>query len=252
MNYKKHYDRLIDNANLREPPAIFENHHIFPKCVGGLDVLNNLVKLTPEEHLVAHLLLARIYPNEEKLLYAAHLMSCRVKSNKHYGWVRREFATKISNSIKTAWAKKYGFCGYSEQISTIWDRYIDGESTESIAKSYGMSQSNVRGSINTYAIEFDLLNVLNDVRYQKRSVIAKHTKQHITKDQEEYRIQRTKSADYIARNLKMSSDRKGSGNPMFGRKIITKKVNCPHCGKTGAVSQMKRWHLDNCKLKEIL
>jgi hypothetical protein len=252
MNYKKHYDRLVHNANHRERPVIFENHHILPKCVGGSDNTNNLVKLTPEEHLVAHLLLVRIYPDEEKLLYAAHLMSCRVKSNKHYGWVRRQFATKISNSIKTAWAKKYGFCGYAEQISTIWDRYVEGESTESIAKRYGMSQSNVRGSIRAYATEFDLLSVLEDLRFQKRSRLSKHIRQHITVEQEAYRIQKTKSADYSARNRKMSLDRKGSGNPMFGRKIITTKVNCQYCGKTGAVSQMKRWHFDNCKLKEIL
>lgn len=26
------------------------------------------------------------------------------------------------------------------------------------------------------------------------------------------------------------------------------KVSCPHCGKTGQLTNMKRWHFDNCKL----
>jgi hypothetical protein len=28
------------------------------------------------------------------------------------------------------------------------------------------------------------------------------------------------------------------------------QVQCPHCGKIGGISNMKRWHFDNCKYKE--
>lgn len=28
------------------------------------------------------------------------------------------------------------------------------------------------------------------------------------------------------------------------------RIECPHCGKDGIVSNMKRWHFDNCKMKE--
>jgi hypothetical protein len=28
------------------------------------------------------------------------------------------------------------------------------------------------------------------------------------------------------------------------------QVQCPHCGKIGGISAMKRWHFDNCKYKE--
>ncbi len=27
---------------------------------------------------------------------------------------------------------------------------------------------------------------------------------------------------------------------------------CPHCGKVGGVSNMKIWHFENCKNKEVL
>lgn len=28
------------------------------------------------------------------------------------------------------------------------------------------------------------------------------------------------------------------------------QVSCPHCNKQGGINAMKRWHMDNCKLKE--
>ena len=35
-------------------------------------------------------------------------------------------------------------------------------------------------------------------------------------------------------------------HPWTGKKFPT--IECPHCGKIGAVHLMKRWHYDNCKL----
>jgi hypothetical protein len=61
--------------------------------MGGLNSNDNLVALTPEEHLVAHLLLAKIFPENGKLLYAANMMGNRC--NKRYGWLRRKVAGQI-------------------------------------------------------------------------------------------------------------------------------------------------------------
>lgn len=59
-------------------------------------------------------------------------------------------------------------------------------------------------------------------------------------------------------NQKLSVSISGHKNPMYGkthsaeaRKIISEankqKVVCPHCGKIGGISIMKRWHFANCK-----
>ena len=58
---------------------------------------------------------------------------------------------------------------------------------------------------------------------------------------------------------KMSLKRKGQtlskehklkiGLAQKGRKQPV--ITCPFCGKEGGVSNMKRWHFDNCKLKEV-
>jgi hypothetical protein len=49
----------------------FEFHHVIPRCMDGMDDPTNLVELLPEEHRIAHLLLAKIYPHNSDLRYAA-------------------------------------------------------------------------------------------------------------------------------------------------------------------------------------
>lgn len=93
-----HYERLIDRAKNRQRTGYMERHHIVPRCLGGSDSPDNLVFLTPEEHYTAHLMLIRIFPEEEALVSAV-LMMCvssptTPRSNKIYGWVRRRFAEK--------------------------------------------------------------------------------------------------------------------------------------------------------------
>jgi len=41
----------------------------------------------------------------------------------------------------------------------------------------------------------------------------------------------------------------GKESPLKGTKRIARKVICPHCGAEGGVSNMKRYHFDNCKFK---
>jgi hypothetical protein len=97
MNYQRIYDRLIDRAVGRTIDTYYEVHHIIPRCLGGNDTADNLVKLTPEEHYVAHQLLAKIYSTDQRLLYAAVMMCVNRPSNKLYGWLRRKLAS--CNSI---------------------------------------------------------------------------------------------------------------------------------------------------------
>jgi hypothetical protein len=63
MNYKRIYadfirDRWEKQGKLR---GYSERHHIVPRAMGGSDEVGNLVRLTPEDHFFAHLLLAKAY-----------------------------------------------------------------------------------------------------------------------------------------------------------------------------------------------
>ena len=113
MNYVKIYNNLIDRASTRVlPDNEVEHHHIIPRCMGGTDDVANIADLTPEEHYVAHQLLVKIYPSNNKLVYAAFMMSVAnatmKRNNKLYGWIKRkrfsepmpqETRDKISSSL---------------------------------------------------------------------------------------------------------------------------------------------------------
>lgn len=92
--YKPHYEKLINRAKTRVIEGYVEKHHIVPKCLGGSNDKSNLVKLTAEEHYVAHQLLVKMLPENKKLIHAAILMtskSCDLKrsKNKSYGWLKK-------------------------------------------------------------------------------------------------------------------------------------------------------------------
>lgn len=80
-----------------------EIHHILPRCMGGVDDKTNLVKLTPEEHYLAHLLLVKIYPDSRELIYAAKMMTVsslsQRRSNKLYGWLKRRYVEICRNRV---------------------------------------------------------------------------------------------------------------------------------------------------------
>jgi len=100
MNYKKIYNNLVSRKIDRV--GYVEKHHILPRCLDGTDDKENLIDLYPEEHYLAHLLLCKIYPGNQKLLYSAmnmttgSMINSGKRNNKVYGWLRRQYAESMS------------------------------------------------------------------------------------------------------------------------------------------------------------
>jgi hypothetical protein len=85
MNYQRIYDQLIERAVQRcNMDGYTEKHHIIPKCMGGNNDPENLVRLTAREHFIAHWLLWRIHPTNHKLIRAFNGMCIRDRNNKRY------------------------------------------------------------------------------------------------------------------------------------------------------------------------
>ena len=164
MNYKLHYDKLIERGKRTLIHGYRESHHIIPKCMGGTEEEDNLVWLTAEEHFTAHLLLVKIYPKEKGLIFAANIMTWdrygKRTNNKMYGWLRKQHSKTISE-LKTG--------------------------KPQTGKNAKGNPSPLIGSI-------------------ARGKNAKGTPKDI--------------------------------------------VKCPYCTKEGGHNAMKRWHFNNCKLKE--
>lgn len=66
MNYVKRYNLLIERAQERIcPDGYYEVHHIIPTSLGGSSHQHNLVKLTLKEHRHAHMLLYKIFGEDQ-------------------------------------------------------------------------------------------------------------------------------------------------------------------------------------------
>lgn len=106
--YTNWYNKIIYSAQSREYNGYTEKHHIIPKSLGGSDDKNNLVKLTPKEHYICHLLLTKMTLglNKRKMTFALHSMlrssnlhqRYRLTSKK-YEHIRKIFAIGMSEHM---------------------------------------------------------------------------------------------------------------------------------------------------------
>lgn len=125
MNYQNIYNQIIHRAKNRKLNGYKEKHHIVPKSIGGLDIIENIVELTAKEHFLCHMLLCEIYPKNNKLRHALFLMAIGKRSkNKQYAINSRTyerlkkehstFLTGKSQSYETK-AKK------SKAMKKVWE-----------------------------------------------------------------------------------------------------------------------------------
>jgi hypothetical protein len=106
MDYRKHYNILMERSPKIRPKGVYlERHRIIPGCMGGKYTKDNIRFLTPEEHYMAHQLLVKIYPDNRKLVFAVqsmtvdNVLSDRSK-NKFYGWLRKKHSKAMSKQMK--------------------------------------------------------------------------------------------------------------------------------------------------------
>jgi len=76
------------------------------------------------------------------------------------------------------------------------------------------------------------------------------------------KINRTSDVDFPINHTPWNAGLPTQDQVWFGKKHTEKskqkmrkpkeKVTCPHCGMVGGISQMKRWHYNNCKSKAAI
>lgn len=114
MDYNKHYNLLVEKAKNREliKEEGYEIHHIIPKCFGGSDEPDNLIKLTYREHFIAHILLYKMQTEKRKIfqmLKAIMIMGGRMHSNSHsFSRAKIDFGIRQSEMISGENHPMYG------------------------------------------------------------------------------------------------------------------------------------------------
>ena len=105
MNYDRIYRELIADRRANPPSEneYAEVHHILPRCMGGGDEVENLIRLIPEDHFFAHLLLAKIHDTASMwgAVMVMHTRKSRSelllrKTRVAYGFARRRYGKLCS------------------------------------------------------------------------------------------------------------------------------------------------------------
>lgn len=103
VQYLKIYEYLIKKAlyyeifNGYSKEEYLETHHILPKCMGGTNNSSNLVKVSARTHIILHMLLEKMYP-ENKYLSKAVFM-CMFSGKGNGKTKRREACDTISTKL---------------------------------------------------------------------------------------------------------------------------------------------------------
>jgi hypothetical protein len=185
MKYYKIYLQLVEKAQKRANLlGYYEKHHIIPKCLGGNNSKENLVKLTAKEHYVAHHLLLKIYPNNNSLYHAFWMMSNRFKiSSRDYEIARKIISNNMRKNVGTKEAIRK--MRLSKKGNKSW-----------------LGKTHTKESRNKQSISAKNRNISPEMEQQRRDKISKsHKGKIITKEH--------------AKNI--SKSKLGSKNPMYGK-----------------------------------
>lgn len=256
MNYKKHYDLLIERSKNRVLEGYVEKHHIVPRCLGGTDDKENLAMLTPEEHFLAHQLLIRLNPGHRGLIYAAQMMtSHHTKSrtnNKLFGWIRRRMALSMSEQTKTRLKEKghpKGFLGKThtakkkEQIAASTKAAIVADRGVPVY-TYNLDGTFCKSYITLTDCADDLKTNPSNVKYTAEGKFG-YCKGKMIRYEYFPKID-----PYVKPISKLKGYTRSEEHQKNLREAIkNNKATCSNCGFTAHKSAITRAHNDKCKHK---
>lgn len=238
MNHQAVYDALIQSRQANASPGEYhEKHHIVPRSLGGSDAPENIVRLTPREHYLAHWLLAKIHGG--KMWMALTAMSMK------NGNTRKR--ADLSSSVY-AEAKEKAYRHKSESMAGRGNHFYGRRHTQQSRDLISVARVGSR---------------IGDKERQRLSAAwagdknPRYGKGHAIEGSKNPFYGKRHSAESIEKMRRAAQGRKVS--PRLGKqhseatkgKIAAnwgkKTVDCPHCQKRGDSRAMKRWHFDNCK-----
>lgn len=218
--YYKCYYSLIENRQNNIPDSQFytEKHHIIPKSLGGSNQKDNLVKLLPREHFLAHWLLIKMCKNKNHEIKMKHALNRMMKNNsitEAHLWAKWQY--ELGSKIRSQVMKDRAKIGKSPNQGKT---HSDETRAKMRDAKLGKSQPNLKA--------------------ENRGV-RQHSQE--TKD----KISKT----LICRPVSEETRSKLSKS-LKGKTQIKTKIICNNCGAENYMTQIKRYHNDNCKIKKEL
>ncbi|EAB7165593.1 hypothetical protein XY27_000800 [Salmonella enterica subsp. enterica] len=267
----------------------FEIHHITPRSIRGhwfknINDPSNLVYLTPREHFLAHRILARIYGGG---LAYAFMRMCnsggRYKTNSRaYETARKGVADYMRNRVITPETRErmreaqrninhsITKAQREAMIAGIRARFISEDERES-------RRIAMLGNTLNLGRSFSVEHRAKIGEAHRGKLVSEETKLKMSDFQKSLKL--TCPHCGITGGAALYRWHFDNCPQITGRKLKFDKVNCehcgksvqfcnmdqhlescralgkqkigvcPHCGKSGALQGLKRWHFDNCKHK---
>jgi ribosomal protein L32 len=264
MNYQKIYDSIIYRAKQEELSGTrkrkngnyYERHHIVPKCLGGSDNKSNIVLLTAKEHFISHKLLCEMYPDNDKLKYAIWVMS-NTKRTKRYipSGILYE---RIRNEIAIVQSKARSGYVMSESTKQLLREINTGKkSSEATRKKISDSKKGKPKSEITRQRMTKPKPIVTcpycGTSGGQNSMTAWHFdncrslpgNEHI----HDKRLNTLHTCSKCGFQSKSLSNMKRYHFDNCGKPADLR--TCPHCGKTANARNAVRWHFDNCREKNL-
>lgn len=105
--YRNIYIRLIikcQNMTDQELSGYNEKHHILPKCLGGGNEEENLVLMPVRYHIIAHMVLAKAFPEDRGLQIAVFCMFSLGNSERK-AEIEKRYSSRLVSEIRAEIAK---------------------------------------------------------------------------------------------------------------------------------------------------
>lgn len=234
MNYLSVYDSLIikRKSNPVSNDEYSELHHIIPKCQGGDNSFDNLVRLTAKEHYVAHHLLYKHYRTPSLAHAWFSMLRCDLNQKRYYSAKRHEIAKQahIETLKITMVGENNPFYGktHSEQSRK--------QMSESASAWYATND------IPKEKVDRWIKNVAKKPASDKQKAAASAN----SRGKIVLKNVNTGESIHVDKSKKILYDENVWKNPAA---ISQKRDTCMYCHVTTVSGNIKRWHNDKCKKK---
>jgi hypothetical protein len=195
-----------------------EKHHITPKSMMGSNESDNLVKLTPREHYIAHLMLWKSFRNKQTA-YAFNCMNTATKTKK--GKITRYSNSKVY--------EKFLIESREKMMGENAPAFGMVRSVESIRR---QSEKMLGRKQSASHIRNKTLSIMNNPSRGKWNLGKKRS---------------IETRNNIRESLTGKVKSETHKEKMKFRPQNDLCVSCPHCPVKGEFKNMKRWHFDFCK-----
>lgn len=225
--YKRWYINIINNR-LRNPASekqYTEKHHIAPKGI-FLEYSresSNIVRLTAKEHFVCHLLLTKF--TKDKDYYKMCKALAKMTRSHHHD---RRFTSGYYSLAKIT---------HSNAMKTMYNPAKDPSVKMKLSQ-----KSTGRKHTDETKRKISLAN-------KGRESPNKGKKSGPRSAETKLKISETKKGTALTaeHRAKLREVKLGKKRGMYNRHKEYEKTQCVHCGKVSIISNINRWHNENCK-----